>query len=153
MQKKSTQLIVTGTLILILIFATLSSISQVKKTDIAKNTVPAISLSPQEAVLPAASQTAGAVSDIEAVRKLEKESEGLELKRDPFAPMPKKARSSSSGPSLNGILWDETSPMAIIDAEVVKVGDNVGENTVVEIKPDSVLLSDGTTLSLGDASP
>lgn len=46
--------------------------------------------------------------------------------------------------TLNGIVWDEDTPKAIINGEIVGVGDILGENRVVDIKPDKVILNDGT---------
>lgn len=53
---------------------------------------------------------------------------------------------NDSAPSneLNGILWDPVSPKALINGQIVGVGDSVGAATVVEIKQSSVILDDGT---------
>jgi len=45
---------------------------------------------------------------------------------------------------LNGILWDEKNPQAIIGDDIVGIGDKIGPNTVVDIKEASVILNDGT---------
>ena len=50
---------------------------------------------------------------------------------------------SSAGPILNGIIWDDKKPMAIINDNVVGVGDHVGSNQVADIQQDRVILSDG----------
>lgn len=65
--------------------------------------------------------------------------------RDPFSPQATSAIKSFRRPVLGGILWDEEKPMAIINDEVVKIGDKIGSNTVVDIKQDMVILSDGTS--------
>jgi len=49
-----------------------------------------------------------------------------------------------SGLSLDGIVWDEKSPYAIISDKIVGVGDEIAGNKVIDIKVDSVTLSDGT---------
>jgi len=59
--------------------------------------------------------------------------------RNPFL-----AKSVSAISGLTGILWDEKQPKAIIGDAVVGIGEKVGSNTVVDIKPDKVILSDGT---------
>jgi len=46
--------------------------------------------------------------------------------------------------SLNGIVWDEESPRAIINDEIVAIGDRVSEYRIIDIKPNSVVLDDGT---------
>lgn len=49
----------------------------------------------------------------------------------------------SQGPILDGILWDASKPVAIINGEIVGKGDSVGIYVVVEVRPESVLLNDG----------
>jgi len=75
---------------------------------------------------------------------LEKESESLELKRDPFTSAPIiSEKNMQSGFCLTGILWDKLKPLAIVDGEVVKKSDRIGDKVVVDIKQDRVILSDG----------
>ncbi len=45
---------------------------------------------------------------------------------------------------LSGILWDSQKPSAVVNNRVVGVGDSAGPWTVVEIRRDRVILSDGT---------
>ncbi len=47
------------------------------------------------------------------------------------------------GPTLGGILWDPKTPSAVVNGRVVYAGERVGEWTVVEIRRDRVILSDG----------
>lgn len=63
--------------------------------------------------------------------------------RDPFSPQAQPIR-VSAGPILNGIMWDKEKPLAIINDIIVKVGDRIGLNLVVDIKQDKVILNDGT---------
>ncbi len=44
---------------------------------------------------------------------------------------------------LNGIMWDKKNPLAIINEEIVKIGDKVDGNTVVGIEQDRAILNDG----------
>lgn len=46
---------------------------------------------------------------------------------------------------LNGILWDPQRPSAIINNQVVSVGDRLRGWQVMEIRKDRVVLSDGAT--------
>lgn len=46
--------------------------------------------------------------------------------------------------TINGILWDKKNPLAIINEEIVKVGDKIDGNTVVGIEQNRVILNDGS---------
>jgi len=79
---------------------------------------------------------------------LEQQSASIELKRDPFTAAPIAAEKDLRAEfTLTGILWDKDKPLAIINDEVVKVGERVGNKMVVDIKKDRVTLSDGVALS------
>jgi len=45
---------------------------------------------------------------------------------------------------LEGIIWDDANPQAVINGNIVSVGDKTASGTVVEIKPSSVILNNGT---------
>lgn len=47
--------------------------------------------------------------------------------------------------ALSGILWDAAHPLAIMNGAPVSVGDTVDGFQVLDIAPDRVTLSDGTT--------
>ena len=79
------------------------------------------------------------------LKRMEEEGRYLELKRDPFTGQLLVPQVTiSKGISLNGILWDIVSPMAIINDEVVKIGDRVQGSAVIGIEKDKVILHDGT---------
>ncbi len=79
---------------------------------------------------------------------LEQQVKSIELKRDPFTAAPIISDEGlRSEISLTGILWDKAKPLAIIDGNVVKKGERVGNKTVVDIKRDRVILSDGEAFS------
>jgi hypothetical protein len=76
--------------------------------------------------------------------------------RNPFASSPV----ASHGPVsrrgdflLNGIMWDEKKPSAIINGDMVMVGDSVGSYKVVDISKDRVILTDGQDELVLDISP
>jgi hypothetical protein len=62
--------------------------------------------------------------------------------RDPFARGA--AAGQPGGLSLSGILWDATSPIAIINGQMFRVGEEIDGFRVLEIAHDRVSLSDGT---------
>ena len=79
---------------------------------------------------------------------LEQQSKSIELKRDPFTAAPiTSEKVLQSGVDLTGILWDQDKPLAIIDGEIVKKGAHVGNKTIIDIKRDRVIFSDGVILS------
>lgn len=79
---------------------------------------------------------------------LEQKVKSIQLKRDPFtAASIVSDENSRSVISLTGIFWDKAKPLAIIDGNVVKKGERVGNKMVVDIKQDRVILSDGEALS------
>ena len=79
---------------------------------------------------------------------LEQQVNSIELKRDPFTAAPiVSEKDLHSEVVLTGILWDKVKPLAIIDGEVVKKGESIGNRVIVDIKKDRVILSDGAVLS------
>ncbi len=58
---------------------------------------------------------------------------------------PKKQAPNSSALHLEGILWDPKSPAAVVNDQMVGVGDSVGSWKVTEIRQDRVLLSKGSS--------
>ncbi len=69
--------------------------------------------------------------------------------KSPFLPLKTEAArvmTESGGIELEGIMWDEKTPCAIINGRVVKAKDRIGDNEVVEIKKDRVILNDGKNL-------
>jgi len=72
--------------------------------------------------------------------KQDAEAKKMTIKRDPLS---KITTESSSALFLNGVAWDDANPQAIINNEILEVGGSVNGNTVVEIKEDRVILSNG----------
>ncbi len=68
-----------------------------------------------------------------------------QLYRDPFG-LASEANSQEKPKrkefTLEGIIWNAAKPQALIDGNIVKVGDKVGEAQVVEIKKDGVKMRD-----------
>lgn len=63
--------------------------------------------------------------------------------RNPFSAS-KSLIKRPQGVILNGILWDSKNPMAIVNEGIVKEGDIISGNKVIEIKQDRVILNDGS---------
>lgn len=60
--------------------------------------------------------------------------------RDPFT---LQSINASGRAILNGIIWDIERPLSIINNEIVKIGDKIAGNTVIDIKQDKVILNNG----------
>lgn len=59
-------------------------------------------------------------------------------------------------PVLNGIVWDQKSPQAIINNQILQKGDRIGRFTITDIQSTSVILTDDThilELRLGRKRP
>jgi len=82
------------------------------------------------------------VKEIVPPTRRAKRSEYTSWGGDPFAP-PRKSVKRTEEFSLNGVLWDEKTPLAIIDGNTVGIGDDMDGYKIVDIAQDSVLLSDG----------
>ena len=71
-----------------------------------------------------------------------KRSQFKTWKRNPFASG--FTASTMTELTLNGIIWNKSTPKAMIGDAIVVKGDTIGENKVIDIKPDRVILNDGT---------
>ena len=96
---------------------------------------------------PAAVQASGAASGglITAARSTAREAQrqragNLVWGRDPFT---RSALGQISGLALSGILWDPSQPIAIINGQMLRVGEEIDGFRVVQIEQDHVGLSDG----------
>jgi hypothetical protein len=87
------------------------------------------------------------VTNIRLYDKLAKEREALwerEWARDPFAAQQTVAGLMKAvNLTLNGVLWDEKTPKAIVNEKTLLTGDTIYGYTVMEIKPRSVMLKTG----------
>ena len=87
------------------------------------------------------------VSSTVEVRSTERNAAKTEFAswgRNPF--VPKGSPGKPGGPKLtvDGIMWREKNPKAIINNALVGVGDTISGSTVVDIKKDRVIFNDGT---------
>jgi len=100
------------------------------------------------AVTPTVQKEADKVDDANLYNFLEQKAKAMELKRDPFTAVPIAIEKNvQSGIVLTGILWDKIKPLAVINGEILKKGSRVGNKTLIEIRRDRVILTDGEALS------
>jgi hypothetical protein len=143
MRKKDLiQLGVTGILVIILIFA-LGNASKKSRLRNLKNVSPKATDSAEVLSNQSKNNESRGLYDM-----LEQQAKSIELKRDLFTAAPiVSEKALQSGIDLTGILWDKDKPLAIINGEIVKKGVRVNGKTIIDIKRDKVILSDGAVLS------
>lgn len=73
-----------------------------------------------------------------ASKRQARKTDYLSWDRNPFS-----LKEICGGLVLNGILWDEEKPVAVINNFELSVGDKIEGNVVVEIKPQAVILNNG----------
>jgi hypothetical protein len=87
-------------------------------------------------------------------KKVEKEITSplpKDIKRDPFLPSYMKLEGKSSGVFsseelgffLTGIMWDPKNPVAIVNGEIMHIGDTVNGKKILEIHKDCVIFGEG----------
>ena len=142
-KKDLIQLGITGVLVVVLILAmgNASKKAQLRKQ---KNTL----AKPVNLTGIAVNQAKAQLDSGNLYNLLEQQAKSIELKRDPFTAAPiVSEKTLQAGVDLTGILWDKDKPLAIIDGNIVKKGASIGNKTVVDIKKDRVILSDGKELT------
>lgn len=127
--KERIQLAVIGILAVILVLACVRTYMQMQAKKIKRYGAGA-----------AAVEAVSADQAVPLYAALAEEAGRISAERDPFFPVPK---ISASSIVLNGILWDENQPTAIINNEIVQVGQSVNGKVIVGIWKDRVILSDG----------
>jgi len=136
MKKNTVETVVTIALVMILLLAVASLFERQKKAvDKTKITKPNISKQNDQKA-----NIAPATPDF---KDLEARSKALAWGADPFTYRPLHPIDAVGDFKLDGVVWDKQSPKAIVSGMIVGVGEKVGEYTIVDITPDSVILSDG----------
>jgi len=129
MEKKRLEIIITVMLCVIFLAVLMNAVSTARKKTKERN---ALHMSSQ-----------GTASVVVNAPKTKVGQDKLSWVRDPFSG---KLYSSTSEMELRleGILWDPKKPAAIINGEVVKVGDVLASGSrVIAIKQNSVIINDG----------
>ena len=87
------------------------------------------------------------VTNIRSYDRIIEEREALwdrEWGRDPFVPQQMMGGLMKAvNLTLNGVLWDEKTPKAIVNEKTLLTGDTIYGYTVMEIRPRSVVLKTG----------
>ena len=88
---------------------------------------------------------------IDICKRLAQQTVGYDVvfRRDPMRPLVDShgellsTAGMSGGFSIQGIIWSDARPLAVIDDELFAQGDVVGPYTILEIKPDGVVVARG----------
>jgi hypothetical protein len=131
-KKNKLELVLTGLLVLLLVLLVMRGWRSPPKRPLLGPVAGSLKVQPAE--------------ELSLFGRLDEQSKNLELKRDPFfaSPITQVRSSSYEGISLSGIMYDAQAPAAVINGKVVKEGDSVAGNIVLEIMPNKVILSDGS---------
>lgn len=144
-KKEIIELSITGILVVIMFFALGNAVNK-SRSGRTQGILPATAV--PKAMPTARARVDQKINSKDLYNLLEKDSQLIELKRDPFTASPIIIKKETqSGIELTGILWDKEKPLAVIDGKIVKEGQRVGDKTVMEIKQDRVILSDGEFFS------
>ena len=88
------------------------------------------------------------VSEGSARRQLQRQhAMQLAWQRDPFTLSPAATVRQVSDLTLSGILWDLTDPIAIVNGQMVRVGEDYEGYHILAISEDRITFTDGTHTS------
>lgn len=139
MDKQQKQLIITAGLVLVLLTVWINALIVIKKRASRKK------VTPKTAVAEVQNESSK-LPQLVKQPEYPKETD-LEWLRDPFSgKFYTGYKGDAADLKLAGILWDKEKPQAIINNEVVSVGNSISSYIVVEIKQYSVVLTDGSNV-------
>ena len=127
---KNKRIVILASLIVIMLFVWIRGCSLVLKKTRLKGALP------QGSSLKTESKSLVIIE-----QKTRPKSQYNEWDRSPF--VLQKSKKYDSGLILGGIFWDKDKPQAIINNQIVGLGDELEGYKVIEIKKDHVILSDG----------
>ena len=76
---------------------------------------------------------------ITGVARRAKRTQFNTMQRSPFIPK----NGGPAGLNLNGIVWQKDRHRVIINNTILAVGEKIGENTIIDIRKNGVILSNG----------
>jgi hypothetical protein len=86
----------------------------------------------------------GQIKDDKFYDRLSGVAGALPIERDPFSFVFTGPKSSRDGLVLEGILWEDKKPTAIINQTFLNAGDSTGQFSVLKIQEDRVVLKDAS---------
>ncbi len=153
MDKERVKIIITGVLILVFIFAWGNTLKVIKKRSLT-NAVPSMRKEPLNGTNPGVSAIINPLDkQVPSFTRFSEEprtarqsppDKGHVQGRCPFSGKTYFCDEEIIGLKLMGIICDKKASLAIINDNIVKVGDKIGVHTVVDIKLDRVILNNGS---------
>lgn len=138
MKKEQVEIVITSFLIIILLFAVFNALKGGKKRTPEAG-------SAEKGIAGQAQPGVHAVPTEVSFKDLASRVENIKWFRDPFTLKPAYLLGRAGELKLDGIVWDKQNPKAMIGGVIVGVGEKVGEYTIINITPQSVILTDGVT--------
>ncbi len=135
--KQKKQIIIIGILLIPFLLFWLKAFKTIKKRRGFQPKIKVSQLSPE--------RLKSALSQVQEIQlDDDQKDESLKWVRCPFSGKIYSSQSRSIVDlQLNGILWDETDPKAIINGKIRGRGEAIGKYTVIDIEKNKVSLSDG----------
>ncbi len=78
----------------------------------------------------------------EIEKRAEEEVKPLVWGRDPFVLVETGAVERGAPIALGGIIWDRKQPKAMINDEVYKIGDKIGNIEIIDIRKNSIIIKE-----------
>lgn len=72
--------------------------------------------------------------------------DGMRWGKNPFGPGIVKYEETGRSDSLQGILWDPVSPRVMFRGVLLKIGDNIRDYNILDIRKGSIILSQGKVI-------
>ena len=136
MKKNTIEIIITSILVVVLLFAVSNILNRGKKSSAKKESTGVITAEKKQPEIEVTSAKT-------AFKDLEDRAKELKWDRDPFTHNLTHSAVVTEELRLEGIVWDNQSPKAMINDKIIGVGEKVGNYTVLEITPGSVTLTNG----------
>lgn len=129
MNKQKIELIVTVTLAILFLMILLSTCSRVSKK-------------PKPVKITQEVTQRKISKDIRKPLERERRSTALTWGRDPFVLVEMGSVDKDTSLVLGGIIWHRNQPKAVINDEIYKIGDKIGDIQIVDIKKNSIVIEE-----------
>ena len=135
MDKKKIEIIITGILVIILVFSVSFSMRSIRRrTRKAAPIEGIVELERIDLAVPLARKVTS---------QIEKRYTTTKWSRDPFSKYVATIEGTLDDLRLEGIIWDEENPYVVINGKITVVGEKIGKYEIINILKQKVILSDG----------